>query len=175
MEYIGSNVCYVMGAKGARVGARGYFADSPYRLKERVADGGQEYFGTLTCIKPGDNPYRFVKDGTSDWMLFYPVDAGEDIPLTMGTVSKLCGKDYASNTYALLACCADKIAEATKLYKKWDLDLAHFAENKSEFTRALVDLVCCCGKIAYLEYIDIDKALTAKLFNDGQEVKVEKN
>ncbi len=69
----------------------------------------------------------------------------------------------------------DKIVEATKLYTKWDLDLVHLAENKAEFTRALVDLLCHCGNIAYREDINLDKALTARLFNDKQEVKVEKN
>lgn len=166
MEYVESNVCYVMDTKDAKVGARGYFADSPYRLKERVSNEEQNHFGTLTCIKSEDKPDRFVKDGTTNWMLFYPVDNTNDIPLTMNTVSKLCEKDSIANTYTLLECCADKIVEVTKLYTKWDLDLEHLAENKSEFTRALVDLICHCGKIAYREDINLDKALTVRLFND---------
>lgn len=175
MEYIESNVCYVMDIKDARVGSIGYFADSPYRLKERVSNEELNYLGTLTCIRSEAQPDRFVKDGISNWMLFYPVYNSEDIPLTMNTVSKLCGKDSTVNTYTLLTSCADKIVEATKLYTKWDCDLVHLTENKAEFTRALVDLLCCCGKITYREDINIDKALMARLFSDEQEVKVEKN
>lgn len=169
MKYDESNVCCVMDTKDVKVGARGYFADSPYTLKERVFNEEQDYFGTLTHIKLEDKPDRFVKDGTSNWMLFYPIDNCKDIPLTMSTVSKLCGKDSTDNTYTLLTCLADKIVEATKQYTKWDMDLVHLTENKAGFTRVLADLVCCCGKIAYREEINLDKALTDRLFNDKQE------
>lgn len=177
MEYIESNVCYVLDTKGVKVGAKGYFADSPYGLKERVSREEQSYFGTLTCIKSEDKPDRFVKNGASSWSLFYPVYDIEDMPLTMGKVSELCGKASIADTCTLLACCADKIVEATNLYTKcvYDLNVEHSTENKKEFTRALVDLLCHCGKIIYHEDINIDKALTARLFNNHQEVKVEEN
>lgn len=173
MKYIESNVCYVLDTKGVKVGAKGYFADNPYMLKERVSNEEQNYFGALTCIKSEDKADRFIKDVTSSWMLFYPVDDSKDIHLTMSTVSKLCGKDSSADTYTLLTCCADKIVEATKLYTKWDLK--HLTENKKEFTSALVDMLCLCGKIVYREDIDIDKALAVRLLGNNQEVKVEKN
>lgn len=99
----------------------------------------------------------------------------KDIPLTMGTVSKLCGKNCVISNYTLLTCCAEKIVEATKLYTKWNWDLAHLAESKAEFAMALVDLICLCGKIAYRADINLDKALRDRLFSDKQEDKVEKN
>lgn len=175
MDYIESNVCYVMDTKGAKVGTKGYFADSPFKIKERVINAEQKYFGTLTCIRSESKPDRFVKDGTSNWMLFYPVSDSKDIPLTMGTVSELCGKDSSTNTYALLSCCANKIAETTKLYAKWDWDLEHLTEGKKNFTMALVDLVCLCGEIAYREDINLDKVLRDRLFSDKQEDNVEEN
>lgn len=179
MKYDESNVCGIMDTKDVKVGSVGYFADTPYRLRERVSNQDMQYFGTLTCIKLEEDPSCFVKDDISNWLLFYPVDNIKDIPLTMNTVSRLCGKGcYSSDdTYTLLACCADKIVEATKLYAKWayDPDPVYLSENKSVFTRALVDLVCQCGKIACREDINLDKELTARLFNGKQEAKVEKN
>nr|DAU58930.1 MAG TPA: hypothetical protein [Caudoviricetes sp.] len=175
MEYVESNVYCAVDTKNVKEGARGYFADSPYRLKERVSKDEWKYFGTLTCIRSEDKPDRFVKDGTSNWMLFYPVDDSKTTPLTMSTVANLCSDNFITDTYSLLASCTDKVVEATKLYAIWEWDLEHLREHKAEFTKAVADLVCLCGAIAYHEDINLDKALTDRLLNDKQEAKVEKN
>ena len=183
MDFDIGNVHTMLNAGEVSVGSKGYFSDSLKNLKDSVELEHSKYYGEIAEIKDASYASRFKIKDDYCYILFYPVegliypvDNSKDITLTMSTVSKLCGKDSASNTYTLLACCADKIVEATKLYTKWDLDIVHLVENKSEFTRALVDLICHCGKIAYREYINLDKALAVRLLNDKQEeVKVEKN
>ncbi len=169
MEYIESNVCSVMDTKGVKEGTVGYFADSPYRLRERVVNEERRYFGTLTHIESGDTSCRFVKESNTSWSLFYPVDDSKATPLTMNTVANLCSDKSTINTYSLLASCTDKVVEATKLYATWEWNLEHPWEHKAEFTKAVADLVCLCGAIAYREDIDLDKALAAMLFIDKQE------
>lgn len=175
MEYTESNVCYVLDTKDTNIGTRGYFTDSLRCLKEMVVNEEQKYFGTLTAIKSEDSSERFVKDDAVAWTLFYPVDNSKDIPLTMNKVTNLCKDKSTENTYTLLASLAGKVVAATNRYTKWDLDHEHLAINKSEFTSAVVDLVCLCGAIAFRENIDLDKALAVRLYNCEQEDKVEED
>lgn len=173
MKYIESNVCSVMDTKGVRVGTIGYFADSPYRLKERVVNEERRHLGTLTYIEPGDTSFRFAKEDNTSWALFYPVDNSKATPLTMNIVANLCSDKSITDTYSLLTSCAEKVVEASKRYATWEYNHEHLEEGKAKFTETVIDLVCLCGAIASRENIDLDKALTARLFSDKQEQEEE--
>lgn len=165
MEYNINNVCTVLDTKEVKLGDKGYFADNLGDLKEKVNNESTRDFGELTSILSESRTCRFRKDDSTSWALFYPVEKSTEELLTLDKLTSLSGDGVILDTYDLLTYCAEKVAEATKAYAKldYDIDIAHIEEHKAEFTKAVADIVCHCGAIAYKEGINLNKAVADRL------------
>lgn len=64
-----------------KVGTKGYFADCLARLRERVSNEEQNYFGVLTTIYSDhfSRLHYFEKDSDTHWTFFYPVKESKKV------------------------------------------------------------------------------------------------
>lgn len=79
MDFDKSKVYTAMTADEVEVGSKGYYADCPKDLEERVNSDNKAYYNTLVEIKPTSEVYRFKPGASfsSEYALFYLVEEPE--------------------------------------------------------------------------------------------------
>lgn len=79
MDFDKSKVYTVITADEVEIGSKGYYADCPKDLEERVNSDNKTYYGTLSRITPTSEVYRFKKGDAfiSEYALFYLVEEPE--------------------------------------------------------------------------------------------------
>lgn len=76
MDFDKSKVYTVMTADKVKIGSKGYYADCPKDLEERVNSDIKAYYATLVEINPPSEVYRFKRGDAfeADYALFYLVE-----------------------------------------------------------------------------------------------------
>lgn len=76
MDFDKSKVYTVMTADKVKIGSKGYYADCPKDLEERVNSDDKAYYNTLVEITPTSEVYRFKLGAAflSEYALFYLVE-----------------------------------------------------------------------------------------------------
>lgn len=79
MDFDKSKVYTVMTADKVKIGSKGYYADCPKVLEERVNSDNKAYYNTLVEIAPTSEVYRFKPGASfsSEYALFYLVEEPE--------------------------------------------------------------------------------------------------
>ena len=79
MDFDKSKVYTVITADEVEIGSKGYYADCPKDLEERVNSDNKTYYDTITGITPTSEVYRFKIGATftSEYALFYLVEEPE--------------------------------------------------------------------------------------------------
>ena len=79
MDFDKSKVYTVMTANEVEVGSKGYYADCPKDLEERVNSDDKKHYGTVAIINPSCETYRFKRGDAfeAEYALFYLVKEPE--------------------------------------------------------------------------------------------------
>lgn len=79
MKFDKSKVYTALNADEVKVGSKGYYADCPKALEERVNSDNKTYYDTLIGITPTSEVYRFKIGAafSSEYALFYLVEEPE--------------------------------------------------------------------------------------------------
>ena len=147
MEFDLNRMYTVLNANEAKIGSKGYYADTLKELKEMVSDEINDKYGTLTKIADEGSLYRFRFNGITNmaYAFFYLVEEPkiED--------SKIEKKPLSLNEIAKLS------------YKKRKAINSHVLNKKTKFKKRLAfdlaDIICSCASIAEREHIDLDKTV----------------
>lgn len=75
MDFDKSKVYTVMTADEVKIGSKGYYADCPKDLEERVNSDDKKHYDTVAIINPSSETYRFnMEKGSASYALFYLVE-----------------------------------------------------------------------------------------------------
>jgi len=75
MDFDKSKVYTVITADEVEIGSKGYYADCPKDLEERVNSDDKKHYGTVAIINPSCETYRFnMEKDSASYALFYLVE-----------------------------------------------------------------------------------------------------